>query len=304
MPSESATSSFSPPRALPAGAHPRILTMALPDGYPTYLAAYDPPAAAPARTPVLYLHGIQSHPAWFASSAAYLAAAGHAVFQVARRGSGANARDPGHAASAAQLLADLAAAIEFVRGRCRADRVHLVGVSWGGKLAAAYALAPERAAGLASLTLVAPGLAPQVDLGPIVKARIALCLLFHPRARFDIPLNQADLFTDNPAMRTWLDGDPLRLHRATARFLYASRSLDGLLTRARRGELTTPATLLLASRDRIIDNPRTRAIMERLTAGRAGVRELEGAHTLEFEANPEPFYRALLEALGGAVGLV
>ena len=36
------------------------------------------------------------------------------MFQVARRGSGANARDRGHAASAAQLLADLAAAIEFV----------------------------------------------------------------------------------------------------------------------------------------------------------------------------------------------
>lgn len=296
MPSESAWPTFATPRPLPAGQGPRILTLALPDGYPTYLAVYEPSGKA-AMTPVVYLHGIQSHPAWFAASGAHLAAAGFPVFQVARRGSGQNARQRGHAASARQLLDDLAATIAFVRARCRVDRVHLVSVSWGGKLAAAFALQPGRAAELASLTLVAPGLVPRIDLCPLVKARIALCLLLRPRAQFDIPLNQAELFTDNLAIRTWLDADGLRLHRATARFLYASRSLDRMLARARRGAMVTPTTLLLAVRDRIIDNQRTRAIVERLTAGRGVVRELEGSHTLEFEEEPQPFYRALVESL-------
>jgi alpha-beta hydrolase superfamily lysophospholipase len=303
MPSEPATPKFSPPRALPAEARPLILPLALPDGYQTYLVAFDPPGA-PARAPVVYLHGIQSHPAWFASSAAYLAAAGHPVFQIARRGSGANTVGRGHAASAAQLLADLGAAVAFVRTRCDAARVHLVGVSWGGKLASAFALDPRHAATLASLTLVAPGLVPQVDVCPITKARVALCLLFRPRARFDIPLDRVELFTDNLAMRIWLDADPLRLHQATARFLYVSRTLDAAIAGARRGALTAPTTLLLARRDRIIDNPRTRDLTDRLTAGRALARELDGAHTLEFEEDPGPFHRALLDSLGDRVGWV
>ncbi|MCY2932182.1 MAG: alpha/beta fold hydrolase [Planctomycetota bacterium] len=298
MPNEPAPPRFDPPRALPAGARPRILPLTLADGYPTYVAAYDAPAC-PARAPVVYLHGIQSHPAWFASSAAHLAAGGHPVFQIARRGSGANTRDRGHAASAAQLLDDLHRAVDFARDHGAAPRVHLVAVSWGGKLAAAYALDPGRAQALASVTLVAPGLVPQVDLGPIVKARIALCLLCRPRALFDIPLNRADLFTDNRAIRTWLDADPLRLHRATARFLYVSRRLDATRAGAPRGSLAGPTTLLLARRDRIIDNPRTRELVDRLTAGRASVRELDAAHTIEFEDDPADFYGALLDSLSG-----
>ena len=292
MPPESDPDRFSPPRALAPGPAPRILPFALPDGYTTYLAAYDPPDGA-SRAPVVYLHGIQSHPAWFASSAAYLAVAGHPVFQVARRGSGANTLDRGHAASAGQLLDDLAATVDFARGRGKASRVHLVGVSWGGKLAAAFALDARRAAGVTSLTLVAPGLVSQVTLCPIVKCRIALSLLFRPRAFFDIPLNQPELFTDNPALRAWLGADPLRLHRATARFLYVSRSLDATLSRAPRGALTVPTTLLLARRDRIIDNPSTRSLTDRLTGGHVVVHELDAAHTLEFEENPQEFLQVL-----------
>ncbi|HAU36213.1 MAG TPA: hypothetical protein DCX07_00665, partial [Phycisphaerales bacterium] len=42
-------------------------------------------------------------------------------------------------------------------------KVHLVGVSWGGKLATAYAAWARRGVEIASLTLVAPGIVPRVD---------------------------------------------------------------------------------------------------------------------------------------------
>jgi len=57
-----------------------------------------------------------------------------------------------------------------------------------------------------------------------------------------------------------------------------------------------PTTLLLAKRDRIIDNAATRAVVERLTAHRAVVQELDAAHVLEFEPDPQPFYAALAAA--------
>ena len=59
-----------------------------------------------------------------------------------------------------------------------------------------------------------------------VKLKIALCLLCSPRRPFDIPLNEPELFTDNLELRRWLAADPLRLRKATARFLFVSRALD------------------------------------------------------------------------------
>jgi len=288
---------FSPARPLPAGACPRREAMPLADGYMTYVIVHDPPGA-PRPLPVVYLHGIQSHPAWFAASAAHLAAQGYPVFQVARRGSGANTRDRGHAASAGQLFTDVAVAVELARGHGQGPRVHLVGVSWGGKLAAAYAADPRYAAGVASVTLVTPGIVSRVDVAPRIQRQIAMSLLlFRPRRLFDIPLNEARLFTDNPPMQAWLDADPLRLHKATARFLYVSRKLEDLIGRTRRGMLGAATTLLLAGRDRIIDNPRTRELVDHLTGGRTIVRQFDAAHTLEFEPDPREYFEALTASL-------
>ena len=193
------------------------------------------------------------------------------------------------------LLDDVDAACRFVLDETGAERLHLLGVSWGGKLLAAYVCSrPSRAP--ASLTLVAPGIVPRVDVTAGEKAGIALSLLFRPRRPFDIPLSDVELFTDNEEMREYLRRDPHRLHKATARFLYASRSLDRMLRRCPRGAIGIPTTLILASRDRIIDNAATRTAVDRLTGGAAAARVLDGAHTLEFEPEPSAFYEALSRA--------
>jgi len=284
-------------RPLVAGSRPAREVLALPDGYRTDAYVYSP-AGGPRRLPVLYLHGIQSHPGWFSGSAAALAQAGHAVFQVTRRGSGANRRDRGHADSAGQLLDDVAAAGRFVLAKTGAERLHLLGVSWGGKLAAALAARSPARLELASVTLVAPGICPRVDVLVRTKVRVAMSVLLSPRRLFDIPLNDEALFTDNEAMRQYLRADAFRLHRATGRFLYVSRCLDRLLARARPGALTMPTTLLLAARDQIIDNAATRRVVDGLTAHRAAVHTLDAAHTMEFEPDPEPLYECLRAAVG------
>jgi alpha-beta hydrolase superfamily lysophospholipase len=267
----------------------------LPDGYETSVYVHRARGDA-ARPPVLYVHGIQSHPGWFFASAACLAERGNTVYQFTRRGSGGNHAGRGDARSAGQLLDDISAAVDFVRRDASADRVHLVGVSWGGKLLAAWAVARD-AGPAASLTLVAPGMVPRVDVGAWTKVRIAAALMFCPRRRFDIPLSDPELFTENERMRAFLRADPAALHRGTARLLFASRRLDGMIRRAPRGAVRLPTTLLLARRDRIIDNPRTREAVERLTAGQAGIVEFDAAHVLEFEPDPRPFFDALVASL-------
>jgi pimeloyl-ACP methyl ester carboxylesterase len=171
------------------------------------------------------------------------------------------------------------------------ESLALVGISWGGKLAACYAASPQRKVALASLSLVAPGIVPRVSVGLVTKLGIGLALLVAPQRRFDIPLNEVELFTDNPAMRGYLRADRHRLMRATGRFFYSSSQLDGMLRAA--GAIQAPTTLILAEGDRIIDNARTRRVIERLTAGAAQTSVLPGAHTLEFEEDPTPFYQTL-----------
>ena len=291
----------SPARRLKRHLLPRRMPLRLPDGYETSVYIYG--QGGRGGLPVLYLHGIQSHPGWFVGSAAALAQAGHKVYQVARRGSGPNQRGRGHAAGALQLLDDVDAAVRFVLQQSGHAKLHLLGVSWGGKLAAAYAAKCPRAARIASLTLVTPGIAPRVDICLARKIHVGLCLLLRPRRRFDIPLDDVSLFTKNDEMQEYLRDDPLRLHQATARFLWASRRLDGMLDSWRlRAALKMPVTLVLARWDEIIDGDATTEAVRRITAGDVDVQELPGSHTLEFEQDPKGLYKTLVAAVRRAEG--
>ena len=275
---------------------PQRVMLRLDDGYQSPVYVHQSPGEEKGL-PVLYLHGIQSHPGWFAGSAAAIARFGWRVFQVTRRGSGENGADRGHVRSARGLISDVHAAARLAMERTGKESLHLLGVSWGGKLAACCAANAAWRDQLASLTLVAPGIAPRVDVSSATKLAIGLCLLAAPHRRFDIPLGEPEMFTDNEPMLRYLRNDGFALHRATARFLYASSRLDRMLRRARRGCISAPTTLLLADRDRIIDNERTQRVIEHLTDGRAEVRNFPAAHVLEFEPDPTFLHEALIEAL-------
>jgi len=282
-------------RPLPPDQQPRRHELVLGDGCRTSVFVHLPAQGTPKRWPVVYAHGIQSHPGWFSGSAHFLVQRGHGVYQFTRRGSGDSSSGRGHAHSLQQTMEDVACWRRFARRHSGQERLHLLGVSWGGKLLSCFA-AGEPDEPLASLVLVAPGLAPRVDVGFVEKLSIAGALLTNPNRCFDIPLSDPELFTDNPAMLAYLRDDPYCLRRATARFLHVSRQMDRRLARSRRGCLHMPTWLLLATRDRIINNARTTRLVRRLTDGRAVERTLEGSHTLEFEEDPMPFYRAIASA--------
>ncbi len=257
-------------------------SLTLSDGYRAHVRLWRPRRAPPPLA-YLYLHGIQSHGGWFAWSAATLAdVSGDLVLMADRRGSGRNQDARGDAASADRWLADIDDYCAWVGREFGIGRFAVVGVSWGGKLAAAWALRrPER---VARLLLIAPGLFPAVDLPPAAKLRVGLALLFRPHTAFPIPLDDPALFTDNPAGREFIHTDPLKLTYVTARFLWQSRRLDAVLKKAPAQSLLAPVALLLAGRDRIIRNEPTIAWIRRVAAQPPEVIEFPAAaHTLEFE---------------------
>lgn len=268
------------------------------DGYEGFARLWRPTRPVGA---VLYLHGIQSHGQWFERSAAQLAGADLAVLLPDRRGSGRNERERGHVSSPGRWLRDCVECMNELHVRTGLSRFHVVGVSWGGKLALALRrYAPERVAGL---SLIAPGLFPRVDLPFSEKVRVAWSMIGARQAKFDIPLNEPELFTDTPRWRDFIFDDPLRLRQVSASFLVASRRLDRYVAGVGRSDPGCRLHLFLAGRDRIIDNAATKAFVRRVGWKDREITEYEQAcHTLEFEPDPEPFFTALVRSAGAAGG--
>ena len=271
------------------------LTITLPDGYEAYGRYY---AAANPRGAVLYQHGIQSHCGWYADSAESLAGAGFCVLQVDRRGCGRNATDRGHAESAQQLVGDSLAARDVLRSRSGFEQHHLVGVSWGGRLIVASYVADP--AGVASLSLVTPGLFPLAGVSKERASEIGFSMLYEQRKFYDIPLNAADLFSADARWQKFFDTDPHTLRQATAGFYLASRRMDKMFTKLSACS-PIPVHLLLAGDERIIDNDKTRAFVEGLGWPTVQVNNYpESRHSLEFEPERGGYFVDLASFIGRA----
>lgn len=271
------------------------LTVTLPDGYPAYARYRMPPEPCGA---VLYLHGIQSHCDWYDASAQRLARAGYALLQVDRRGCGRNPQDRGHADSAGQLIDDTLAARDELFRRSGYDEYHMVGVSWGGKLAAASHVTDAR--GVLSLSLVTPGLFPRVTASDAQKAEIGLAMLYEPRRLFDIPLNDPKLFTASPRWQEFFRNDAATLRRCTAGFYLASRRMDKIAADLPNAPPTF-LHLFLAGDEHIIDNEKTGGFIRSLGWANSRISVYPRArHSLEFETEAEEYFDALVSWIGTA----
>ncbi len=268
------------------------LRITLPDGYPAYARFW--PVENP-RGAVLYHHGIQSHAGWYEASARRLQGAGFATLQVDRRGCGRNDRDRGHAESAEQLIADAHAARDELLRCTGLTGYHVVGVSWGGKLAvAAYVDHPK---GVASLTLVTPGLFPLEGASREKKAEIGFAMIYEREKPYPIPLDDPAFFTADPDWREFIASDVLTLRECTAGFFLASRRMDRIAAKLSQAP-PLPIHLLLAGEEHIIDNDRTGTFVEQLGWAGTRITRYAGArHSLEFEAVRERYFRDLVAFL-------
>jgi acylglycerol lipase len=284
------TRAFARP-TLPSMTHVSVEQFRHSDGYPAQVRWW---RAERPKGAVLYLHGIQSHGGWYETSASRLAERGLTVLMPDRRGSGLNEQDRGHGDSADRLIEDFRELVDALLREAAVRDVHIVGVSWGGKLAVAATPAmPQHAR---SLSLIAPGLFPRVDLPAMEKFRVGLSLVNNRRRLFDIPLNDPRLFTGNPDRIRYVEQDPLRLMQVSAAFLVASRQLDRKARQLADSSWTGPIHLFLAGRDRIIENERTSAWLRALPSIDRQITQYPDAqHTLEFESDPSSFFKDLCD---------
>jgi acylglycerol lipase len=273
---------------------PRVETQIASDGYPIRVAVWATSGAPRGR--LVVIHGVQSHGGWYHRLGRALAEAGYEAHFPDRRGSGANRLDRGHAPSARRLIDDLAERLEVLRTADPTTPLVLAGISWGGKLAAITAAGHH---GLVdALALICPGLQPRVGVSLGERLRIAWAYFFDSHKTFPIPLSDPELFTASPEGQAFIAADLLGLHAGTAGLLAVSTFVD-LRVRLARGRVRQPILLMLAGRDRIVDNARTLAVVQSFAStDRTVIEYPEAHHTLEFEPDPSRYARDLIDWVG------
>jgi acylglycerol lipase len=245
------------------------------------------------RGVVICLHGIQSHSGWYQYSSQQLAAAGFEVYFTDRRGSGLNGRQRGHADHGQRLLHDVRQLARLVRQQHPGESITLLGVSWGGKIAAAFAATfPEL---IDRLALLYPGLEPKIRPNWWQKLQLSFARSHDIRHQnVLLPLNDPKLFTDVAEHQRFIDDDPLALHAVTSGFLNAGRDLDKIL-RAQAANICQPTLLMLAGKDRIINNAQTKRRVETFASQHVTTIEYPHAeHTLEFDSKRDVMVRDLV----------
>ncbi|MFO1000092.1 MAG: alpha/beta fold hydrolase [Planctomycetaceae bacterium] len=253
---------------------------------------------------VIALHGIQSHSGWYEYSSRRLAEAGFSVYFPDRRGSGLNGLQRGHATHAMRLVNDVRSlrqlAVNEVCGGTSVTSSRLpitvLGMSWGGKLAAASAgLFPTE---FDRLALLYPGLIAKIGPTWSQTLRLNLARTFEiVKRHIPIPLDDPALFTQVPEWQSFIENDPLALHTITSSFLNSTRELDRLW-KTHRSQIRQPTLLMLAENDAIIDNAAVRQQLSQLGTHQLTIKDYPGArHTLEFEPNRDTVFDDLISWL-------
>jgi alpha-beta hydrolase superfamily lysophospholipase len=253
--------------------------------------------AEPPRARVVFLHGVASHGGWYTGSCHFLNCAGFEVHFLDRRGSGVNMEQRGDVDRYQTWIDDVAVYLEKT---ATSQPVVLCGISWGGRLATA--VAREHPGLIRGLALLCPGLYSFYEPGLFKRLALDGPLPIMVRSRrVHIPLDRAPLFTQTPRWQNYVARDPLMLREVTIAFAKADQKLTRL-ARASGPCLHMPSLLMLAGRDRIVDNRPTRSFLRRLAAAHKTLIEYESAsHTLEFESEPERYFADLADWIGRTV---
>jgi alpha-beta hydrolase superfamily lysophospholipase len=147
---------------------------------------------------------------------------------------------------------------------------------------------------LVGLALVCPGIVAQKGARPAQRVALRLANGVGIRQRrVPIPLQDPALFTDEPAWQTYIRDDPLTLRKLTIRGAVADLELNRFVADS-APLIHVPTLLMLAGRDRILDNQGVLGWFGRLgTSDKHLIEYPEAAHTFEFEPQPAPYFRDL-----------
>lgn len=272
-----------PPELRQAILTSRKITVSPAEGYGIAVRVYGQTGG---KAPVVMTHGLQSHSGWFAQSAARMAAQGHPVYAVDRRGAGLSQGPRGDMKAFDEMIDDLLVVADDIAKRHGATKFFLLGHCFGAIPATAFSIRhPERIEGL---ILTTPAIYTHTSLPFSQKLRILFSRDGHRDFLLPSPLNP-DEFTELPPFETFIRSDPLALRAATGNF-YTEVHRARWFVRNNTDKIEMPVFMAIAGEDPISDNRRNIRFYENLPADDKMMINYEDArHILEFSPERERF---------------
>jgi|GEM_PF-196876 len=246
--------------------------------------------AGGAQQPVIFTHGLQSHSAWFALSASFLAEHGHPVYVFDRSGSGLSSAARGDIKDFRSWAAEIRDVAEYALQVHDHERHLLVGHCFGAIPAAVYAyLYPGQ---LQALVLTTPAIYTRTSIPLSDVLRIAFSR--SGTRDFLVPVMlRPELFTELDEYEKFIKADSLALKAATGDFYYQVREARKFIT-SQLDLLTVPLFMALAGEDRIGHNQKNEKFFEQIPYRNKTLVIYEDArHILEFSPEKDRFFRDL-----------
>ena len=242
------------------------------------------------RTPLIMLHGLQSHSGWFVQSQSFLAGLGFPVYAMDRRGSGLSEGARGDCTNFRQMGNDVLAVVHYARAQHEVDAVHVFGHCFGTIPAALFAT--EHPDLVASLMLASSGIYTRVNLGLSRKLELVMARASRRAVEIPIPL-KAEMFSELSECVQFIHADDARLKTATGSLYFEVRRACQHIQSHRR-RLTMPVFMASAGSDPICDTEANERFFWSLPARhRLLVRYERSRHVIEFSEQRDEFFRDL-----------
>lgn len=241
-------------------------------------------------TPVLMIHGLQSHSGWFTQSANFISSLGLPVYAIDRHGSGLSKAPRGATRDFREFIHDVDVAALYAMKTHRKKQVHIIGHCLGSIGAVAYAcLRPHSTK---SLILTSPGLYTKVQPKLAHKFKIIWSRLTGLETRVPVPL-EPWMFSELDEYVSFIKKDSLSLTSVTGRFcfeVYRSRAF----VKKHLLNLTMPVWVACAGDDPIVHNEKNKLFLEKLPAQKKKYSLYAAArHILEFSSEKNNFFTDL-----------
>lgn len=242
------------------------------------------------RSPLLMVHGLQSHSGWFAQSAAFVASLGHPVYVIDRRGSGLSQSQRGDSKDFMEWAADIEIVSSYATRNHRGRQIYLLGHCFGAIPAAVYA--ETHPLTVKGLILTTPGIYTHTSIPLSQKLKILTTSSGKRDYYFPVPLDP-DQFSELPEYEPFIASDPLSL-RAVTGDLYWQIHRARKFIKANTNRLRMPVLIGFAGEDEIADNDKNRKWFNGIPAtDKTEITYPDARHILEYSLERERYFEDL-----------
>jgi alpha-beta hydrolase superfamily lysophospholipase len=225
---------------------------------------------------LIFINGLESHAGWFSGMAADLVKKRIATYGLDRRGSGLNVKSFGRFED---WICDINMLIKMAKEENPGTKTHLISVCFGAKSTTVCAI--QKAEGFDSLIYLSPGMSVRVKPTFIEKLKIGLSML--PGLSFNVrsPIRDDEMFTDSPEALYFLYNDKLRTFSPRASDFFQAKKIDSYISK-NSDKVKIPSLVLLAGKDRIVDNAKTKLAFQKFDQKPKIIEYLESEHVIFF----------------------